>query len=319
MPVTIRPRKDSDWEGLVEIANAVWPDHPIDGEEWRYFDQHQDSRCHYRIWVAEAEGAIVGYGELSQNPEMYHPRKYELELAVQPHYRRQGIGSTLYQKLWQEVLPHDPLSFRVGIFEPDIESLNYFQKRGFIEEQRNWESVLDVAAFDFTPYEGRTEKLEVDGFFLRSFRQLENDPERNHKIHDLFNIVLLDVPFSDPVTKLPFQTFQQNLQRPTLIPDGYFLMVYGDLYVGISNLWRTANPMDVEQGITGVRRVYRRRGIALALKLAGIRYAREQGKHRIRTNNEIGNRPMLTLNEKLGFVRQPAWISLRKRLQGSST
>ena len=56
-------------------------------------------------------------------------------------------------------------------------------------------------------------------------------------------------------------------------------------------------------------RDYRRRGIALALKLHGIAHAKEQGYKKIRTMNESTNRPMLNINERLGFEKRPAWIS----------
>ena len=35
----------------------------------------------------------------------------------------------------------------------------------------------------------------------------------------------------------------------------------------------------------------------------------------IKTWNNSGNRPILAINERLGFVRQPAWIQFRKVLQ----
>ena len=60
---------------------------------------------------------------------------------------------------------------------------------------------------------------------------------------------------------------------------------------------------------------YRRRGIALALKLRGIAYAKAQGRPTIKTWNESNNRAMLAINDALGFVKQPAWIDFVKTLR----
>lgn len=60
---------------------------------------------------------------------------------------------------------------------------------------------------------------------------------------------------------------------------------------------------------TGVIRDYRRRGIALALKVHGIAHAKENGYKKIRTMNESTNRAMLNINERLGFAKRPAWIA----------
>ena len=69
-------------------------------------------------------------------------------------------------------------------------------------------------------------------------------------------------------------------------------------------------------GLTGVRRRYRRRGVALALKLRGIHYARARGYSFVRVDNDSANVPMLALNERLGFVREPAWVLLAKTFTG---
>jgi hypothetical protein len=65
------------------------------------------------------------------------------------------------------------------------------------------------------------------------------------------------------------------LDQPYDLPDAYFIASDGDTYVGVSDLHvRGAAPRHLFQGFTGVFAPYRRRGIARALKLAGIRYAR---------------------------------------------
>ena len=49
-------------------------------------------------------------------------------------------------------------------------------------------------------------------------------------------------------------------------------------------------------------------GIALALKLAGIRLAQGEGFQRIKTSNATSNAPMLSINTRLGFKPEPAMI-----------
>ena len=54
--------------------------------------------------------------------------------------------------------------------------------------------------------------------------------------------------------------------------------------------------------MTGVRRAFRGRGIAGALKRAEIAWAKQAGYERLQTNNEVRNEPIRRLNERHGYV-----------------
>ena len=45
-----------------------------------------------------------------------------------------------------------------------------------------------------------------------------------------------------------------------------------------------------------------------------MRYAIDKGVEHIKTWNDVHNRAMLAINEAMGFVKQPAWISYEKDL-----
>ena len=115
-----------------------------------------------------------------------------------------------------------------------------------------------------------------------------------------------------PATAVAFEQFShQILNNPSLVADGLFVAVDGNEYVGMSSLFENdAKSLSID--LTGTKQSHRRRGIAMALKIQGILYARQQGYKTITVHNDETNQGMLAINEKLGFVRSPALIQYAK-------
>ncbi len=63
--------------------------------------------------------------------------------------------------------------------------------------------------------------------------------------------------------------------------------------------------------MTAVRRAYRGRGIAMALKRATIAWAVEHGLEALDTGNDEENAPMRAVNLALGYKPVPDWIGLQ--------
>ena len=93
------------------------------------------------------------------------------------------------------------------------------------------------------------------------------------------------------------------------------LFLDGADYVGLTMLWRDSTRSDkLVTGLTGVLRSHRRRGIATALKVRALTYARERGIVEVDTDNEDNN-PMYQLNLQLGFEPVPAMVEMRRKLK----
>lgn len=321
MSVHIRPFTPEDYPALAAVNNAVFPDYPATVEELMAQDQHRDPKCRFERYLAEKRAdacspQVVGVATLGQSSLSYHPRKFWLDLSVTPERRGQGIGRALYDHLRRRIAADDPISIRACVREDMERSLRFLADRGFTEIMREWESRLPVADFDPSRFAGAEDRVKAQGIEIRSLAELvDTDPDCYRKLYDVVYAAEEDVPRSDPEFSPPeFDRWLKRLQsNPNLLPEGCMIAVYPGLYVGMSQVWKMQGAPDLETGLTGVRREFRRKGIALALKLRVIEYARREGYPVIRTWNASTNEGMLSINIALGFVRQPAWIDFRKQ------
>jgi GNAT superfamily N-acetyltransferase len=266
--------------------------------------------------MAERDGRVVGVAHYSQSFDTYHPRKFMIDAKVHPDAQRQGIGSALYDQIVESVMPYNPLNLRGRVREDMQPGIRFLQARGYQDVWRDWESRLELATFDASPYQGLEEKLREQGIEIKSRKELAADPQSFRKLHALGNEVAQDIPSLDGITPISFDQYMSLfINNPESPAEGHFVAVYNGEYIGTCGLWKSEAKDDFTNDLTGVKRAYRHRGIALALKLRAIAYAKEQGGTSIKTWNDSPNAAMIAINMQLGFVRKAGWITFLKEFE----
>ncbi|MBB6097480.1 GNAT superfamily N-acetyltransferase [Deinobacterium chartae] len=308
----IREFTPSDYEVFAAVTNAVYPDYPESADEMRRDDARRQPHILHGRFLAELDGRVVGTADYDQHAGQYQPQVFALNVAVLPEYRNRGVGSALYDRLMRALAPFDPLKIKGNAREDWTHSVRFLEARGFEEAMRTWESRLDPRTFDGSAFAGHLERLEAQGVRLVSYAEL--DPAtRDRRFYEVFCRVRLDVPRTEPATEMSYEFFLASFpNEPTFVPEAcIFAEVNGEL-AGMSNVWLSDVSDDLFVGLTGVLPEYRRRGLALGMKLRTLEWARAHGAPSLKTWNASNNLPMLAINEQLGFVKQPAWIDFAR-------
>jgi len=312
----IRPFAEADYPATIGLWNRLNPDRSRSLEDARHTDASLEGKVRKGRWVAEVGGEIVGVGEYSQNLGSLHPQKFILEGYVAPEFQGQGIGKALYERVLEALQTYDPISLRTTVRENQDRALKFLHDRGYAETKRDWVSVLTVAEANLEPFTEAEERLKAQGLEIRSLAELlETDPQAISKLHALFSEIRLDTPRSEPPTPISLGTFVENVvSGPDYDPKAFFIALENTEWVGMSCMFRVGQTKELDHWFTGTRRPWRGRDIAQALKVRTVRFARENGFATIRTDNDSRNAAMLAINDRLGFRRGAAQISLLKEL-----
>lgn len=309
-------RTDQDYELINDIDSTLFPEYARTVDEWRHMDETHDPKYPFHRDLIELNDQVIAFGEYGQSHWQFHPKKFFFYVFVHPAHEHPDVRDVYFEHIMQRLADRDLIAITSGMLEDKTTHVEYLVNNGFVETMREPLSKLDLTTFDESRFAAVLGEVREAGIQIVNVEDLrETDSDWKHKLHELDWAIMQDVPSPDPIKKTTFEYFENHvLADPNFLPEGYFVALDRDDFVGQSVLMVSqADNEKYMTGLTGVLPNHRRKGIATALKLKAIAYARQQGIKVIETGNEENN-PMYQINLKLGFKPQPAWVEYEKVL-----
>jgi GNAT superfamily N-acetyltransferase len=269
----------------------------------RWLEHMPPGRIVCRLVSVDDQNVVNGYALAVH--EVYSPEGYFYVWAgVNEDARGQGYGKALRDALWSFLKQHQATRLVTDAWDDDPRSLAFAEHNGFSIDRHLFKSSLDLTTFDEAPFVGVIDKLVGEGIRFTSLAEEGDDESHRRKYHELDEKVSQDIPGYDfhsmDFTEYCLRCFHADIYRP----GGRLVAADGDQWIGFATVNTVAANGNAHNEMTGVRREYRGRGIALALKLLAIRFARSIGAQEITTSNDSLNAPMLAVNRKLGYQPQ---------------
>ena len=283
---------DQEWSEAIALRNIYNWSNPISVREERsFYEQSMQDRNDARL-VGKTGNSVDSYSCVMFNRNA-GDGSYLLGVYLDPH-------STDARAICQESVEECQRRIRAfggtkGIVESRCEyawERELFIEMGFTLEVTLPFSCIEVSETSF----GLDPHVITFGEFLR-----RNPVDGLHQIWRLEMDVASDLPLPYPFVETPFESFSKMILNPEVDLESKFLLFEDGELKGLSQLWPSqVNPKLAATGLTGVRRQYRRQGVATRTKQHAIAWAKERGIERIFTDNEENN-PMYQLNLQLGF------------------
>jgi mycothiol synthase len=318
----LRAFRDADYAAVAALQNANYPEEPVSVESLRHlFDTlFRDAGLHQVVVVDRGTGEVVGGGGAFRLPFETDSARLGIVGSVLPAHQREGIGSHVYDALASAARRRGASALSCRVWERSTSGRAFLASHGFVERRRHWRSRLEVASADASPLAPLARSLEAGGIELTTLaREGARDSEVLTRVYELHAEAAQHVPREGTYTPIPFDQFRRFfLEGESTLPDAWFLAKAEGRYVGISQGARDpARPDVLQQYFTGTLPEFRRRKIALALKLMLVDYAQRNGYAFLETTNDSLNLPMWALNRGLGFQKVRETIQLEARLAES--
>lgn len=301
-------RIETDLPDIVRIANPC-EGQPRTVDEMREWYQYSPpGRMQRRLVSVDNNDAITGCGGYvheAHSPEGH----FTAWVIVDPDCRGQGIGSALWDSLWEDLKAQRATRLVSDVLDSDTQSLVFAQHRGFAIDQHFFNFELDLTTFDETRYLPDIAALEASGIRLCALSDFPDTSETRHKLYDLNTSDMLEN--SNTSTPWTYSIFEQSVfHGPWFRREGQLLAMDGDQWIGMAAVGLYLETNSAYNEYTGVLRPYRNRKIATSLKVLAARYARQNGAQTLLTDSNLRNAPILAINRKLGYKAQPGKYTL---------
>ncbi|MGB2983411.1 MAG: GNAT family N-acetyltransferase [Candidatus Bipolaricaulia bacterium] len=314
--MNIRPMTSEDYDRFVELHNRVYPTRTRTVEEVREAGRTREPKHKAGRWAAFVEDRMIGFAGYAQWTGESHRTWFQVNVVVDEPLRRQGIGTSLYTCLLEELNQHDPKVLRADAYENLPAGLPFALSFGFKDVFREGPSHLDLEPFDAASYAPLLQRLEGEGIEFLSYEAFrERDDGFAEPLYAAYCDAWKDVPKEEESEILRNDWQEWVLEGSQLDFEVSTVALSGDRIVGFCEVGSAPEGRPVYAGLAGVARPDRGRGIATAAYVTAIEVARRKGHPQMQTSSGIGNVAMQTVYRKLGFVRESVWIQLEKRLE----
>lgn len=291
------------WEAYVTLANAFNPRAAATVEQVKLYDKQVPEGTPGGRIIVYSGAAPVAAARFIQSYWYADPARFELRV-----FGSAEVGDATLEEASRRAqeLGAGKLG---GWARSDHEWMAaMFERAGFHPGQCNREVCLDLASFD------PGEATLPDGYSIVPLSQLleSGGEQAKHEFWRLEMDIYADVPLPEPHKETPFDDFIKALDDPDLLLDWQFVALFGEQWVGQSQLHRnTVDPKVAATSITGVRRAHRRKGLATLLKISALNNAKSHGVEVVFTDTEEDN-PMKLINQQLGFKSAYDWTEYSK-------
>ncbi|HYF80950.1 MAG TPA: GNAT family N-acetyltransferase [Symbiobacteriaceae bacterium] len=312
----LRPYVESDMHRIVEIVNAQSEAQTTVEEGLRIERQRSPEDKVLRLMATTADGAIAGTG-LGYSGIGTKPDEFGIKIRVDQPYQQQGAGRALYQAIEAWAIAQGATRLAAGVREVHEDALAWARRRGYEVEHHIFRSRLPLADWNAAAFAPYVEQTKAAGIRFSSFAAEITGEASYERCYDFIGRLMDDIPGALGRNRAPYERWRNNFRtRPEMDPAGWIMAIDGNRWVGLSSVVRRPDE-GYFTGFTGIEREYRGRGIALALKVVSLEYARSIGAREIFTSNHSVNAPMLAINRKLGYLPEPGSFNLAKLVQAS--
>ena len=285
-----RAESDADLEAWIHIRRTLFPNESAGTVEL----QRERETSDRMLLLAELDGELAGSGIADRSSNL---ERAFIVPRVLPAMRRRGVGTALLRALVSHALRMEVPGVSSLVDGNDAGAMAFAQRFGFEEVERQVEQARSLNGTEqaVSPLPEGVEVVTI-----------EERPELLERSYELALQGYEDMALPWNVV-VPIEEW---LRDEATVPGGSFVALASGDIIGFSGLMRHDSEGVAEDGLMVVRRDWRRRGLAKALKEREIEWAAANGLDEIVTWTQRGNDGMRAVNEQLGYVYRDVSVSV---------